>query len=588
MKETTKQTWKYFIKKSLDYKFYLFLTVFSIIIATIASYIALPYIYKEIIDLLTSPSQLERSIIFNKALFFLLLVLISYLVLNIFFRVSEFSTNYLQPYTMRDIENDAYEKLQNHSYTFFSNSFSGALVTRVGRFRRAYERIFDRVFWDFLPIIVIICFSSIVLYFQSKTLTLILLVWVFVYVLIMFFLYRWKYKYDVLSAEEDSKVTGALADSLSNVLTIKAFAKSQKEKKRYYDISTSRAKVNKKAQDVGAYINIVQGILMMSAEIIIMYFALKLWYEEIITVGTVILVQAYIAIIVRYIWGFGRIIRDVYEALANAEEMISIMNLKPDVEDVFPPETLKIKKGKIKFENVTFSYEEKEVLKNFSLEIKKGEKVGIVGESGSGKTTLTKLILRFLNIQKGKITIDGQDISKITQEDLRTHISYVSQEPLLFHRTLIENISYAKSYTTIDEIEEVSKKANIEQFISRLPKGYQTMVGERGVKLSGGERQRVAIARAMLKDSPILILDEATSSLDSKSEKWVQEAINNLVKNRTTIVIAHRLSTIQNMDRIIVLDHGKIVEQGTHKSLLRKKGPYSELWKHQAGGFLND
>ena len=210
-----------------------------------------------------------------------------------------------------------------------------------------------------------------------------------------------------------------------------------------------------------------------------------------------------------------------------------------------------------------------------------------MGPSGAGKTTITKLLLRFADVQQGPIIIDGQDIRKITQDDLRSNISYISQEPILFHRSIRDNIAYSKPNATEEEIFEVARKAHAHDFIEKLPKSYDTLVGERGVKLSGGERQRVAIARAMLKDSPILLLDEATSSLDSISESYIQDAFNELMKGKTTIVIAHRLSTVQKMDKIIVLDNGKIVEEGTHQELLAKNGFYSDLWNHQTGGFLD-
>lgn len=228
------------------------------------------------------------------------------------------------------------------------------------------------------------------------------------------------------------------------------------------------------------------------------------------------------------------------------------------------------------------------MFRKFSLRIKPGEKIGLVGHSGSGKTSLTKLLLRFADINDGEITIDGQNITHITQDDLRRHIAYVPQEPLLFHRTIAENISYARPDSDQQEIESVAKMAHADEFIVKLAKGYDTLVGERGVKLSGGQRQRVAIARAMLKNSPILLLDEATSALDSESEILIQKALWTLMENRTAIVIAHRLSTIQKMDRIIVLDNGRVIEEGSHKELLRKTGKYAELWTHQSGGFLEE
>lgn len=250
-------------------------------------------------------------------------------------------------------------------------------------------------------------------------------------------------------------------------------------------------------------------------------------------------------------------------------------------------------KGDIQFNDVDFRYsgegsDENSFLSDFDFYIKGNQKIGLVGPSGGGKTTITKLLLRFIDLQAGSITIDGQDISKVTQSSLRKAIAYVPQEPLLFHRTLFENIAYGDEKATKKDVIRVAKLAHADEFISKSPQGYQTLVGERGVKLSGGQRQRIAIARAILKNSPILVLDEATSSLDSESEKYIQEGLWELMKNKTALVIAHRLSTIKHLDRIIVLDHGKIVQDGTHNELIRKDGIYAKLWSHQSGEFLRD
>jgi ABC-type multidrug transport system fused ATPase/permease subunit len=269
------------------------------------------------------------------------------------------------------------------------------------------------------------------------------------------------------------------------------------------------------------------------------------------------------------------------------KEMVDIFKQVPDVLDIPNPEKSKIKEGSIEIKNMSFTYPNgTSVFSNFLLKVHSGEKVGLVGYSGSGKSTITKLLMRFVDISSGEILIDGQNIVKIRQDDLRNNISYISQEPILFHRSIKDNIAYSWPEASEEQIFASAKSAHADEFISNLKYGYDTLVGERGVKLSGGERQRVAIARAMLKPTPILILDEATSSLDSISESYIQEAFGELMKGKTTIVIAHRLSTIQKMDRIIVLDNGKIVEEGTHKELLERNGMYADLWNHQTGGFM--
>ena len=263
----------------------------------------------------------------------------------------------------------------------------------------------------------------------------------------------------------------------------------------------------------------------------------------------------------------------------------------PSVQDASDAKELKIINADIEFNKINFNYGENQskeeyFFNDFNLHIKSKEKIGLVGPSGGGKTTVTKLILRFINLQYGNITIDGQDISKVTQSSLRKSIAYVPQEPLLFHRSLFENIAYGNEKATKKEVINAAKLAHAHEFIDKLPHGYQTLVGERGIKLSGGQRQRVAIARAILKNAPILVLDEATSSLDSESEKYIQEGLWELMKDKTAIVIAHRLSTIKHLDRIIVLENGNISQDGTHNDLIKQKGIYARLWSHQSGEFL--
>jgi ATP-binding cassette subfamily B protein len=292
----------------------------------------------------------------------------------------------------------------------------------------------------------------------------------------------------------------------------------------------------------------------------------------------------------RHLWEFQGILRQYNKALGDASDMVAILQIQPEIKDPVKPERPRMHSGKIDFKDVTFTHGESDdpLFHDLNLSIRPGEKIGLVGRSGSGKTTLTRLLLRFSDLDSGAIEIDGQNITRVTQDDLRHAISYVPQEPLLFHRTLEENIAYGKPEASAEEIRQAARRAHADEFITKLPLGYETLVGERGVKLSGGQRQRVAIARAMLKDAPILVLDEATSALDSESEKLIQDALWRLMEGRTAIVIAHRLSTIQHMDRIIVLEDGRILEQGSHTELLAAGGQYASLWGHQSGGFIAD
>jgi ATP-binding cassette subfamily B protein len=307
-------------------------------------------------------------------------------------------------------------------------------------------------------------------------------------------------------------------------------------------------------------------------------------------IGVVYLVISYTLSVVAQLWSVGNITRSYVRIIGDAGPMISTLDEEIELKDSDHPIKAHVTDGNVVFDNVTFTHEENDsaLFKNFSIDIKAGERIGLVGRSGSGKTTLTRLLLRFSDVDSGQIRIDSQPIEDMRQPDLRRFIAYVPQEPMLFHRSLRDNIAYGKPDATDDEIRLAAASANALEFIDKLSKGLDTVVGERGVKLSGGQRQRIAIARAILKDAPILLLDEATSALDSESEKLIQDALAKLMKNRTSIVIAHRLSTIAKLDRIIVLDDGKIVEQGTHAELLAIHGTYAKLWSHQSGGFIED
>jgi ATP-binding cassette subfamily B protein len=495
--------------------------------------------------------------------------------------------SFFESRVMKKLYDFAFAKLLNHSYHFFSSNFSGSIIAKSKRFSKQFETLMDILSFQIWFSIVTTAGILIVLFYKIPILAWIFLGWAILYLLITFLFIRKKIQFDVEEAAADSVVTGKFSDAIINILNIKIFSSDKFEKEKFYQVTDDEEKKRLKAWYFGNFQNLVQSFLMGLLQIITLFVSVYLWYLGRISIGSLVLLQLYLANLFDILWGLGRSLTRAMKVMTDMQEMIDLFDAHVDITDPENPEVLKIRAGCISFKNVSFAYNNRaSILSNFNLDIKPGERIGLVGHSGAGKSTLTKVILRFAETSGGSVTIDDQDIKKITQNDLRSAISYVPQESILFHRSLAENISYGKPKATMEEIIEVAKKAHAHEFISKLPQGYDTLVGERGIKLSGGERQRIAIARAMLKNAPILILDEATSSLDSVSEKYIQDALNELMKGKTTIVIAHRLSTIQKMDRIIVLDAGKIAEEGTHSELLEKNGIYSDLWNHQTGGFL--
>ncbi len=494
-------------------------------------------------------------------------------------------------YTLMDIDLKSFKTTLSHSSDFFANNFTGSLVTKFNRFTRSFDLISTSMMFDLNSLLVQVVFPFVILLFISPTIALVFLGWSVVFALSLIYLHKRKLPRTRKVAEYDSKVTGTIADVLTNALSVKMFARFSDEYSDFRNLARERVGARMKNMIFGDFIRVYKVIFIILLEVPVFLLSAKFAIEGKVDIGQILLVQLYVQQLIRSLWDFGKLVEKLEEALADATEMAEIYDLKPSVNDPENPKKLKDIKGLLEVKNVNFKYEgknESDVFVGLNLTIPTGQKVGFVGPSGGGKTTLTKLFLRFMDVTKGSITIDGIDISKVPQDNLRENIAYVPQEPLLFHRSIYDNIAYGNPKASRDEVLKAAKLAHADEFIKKLPNGFETLVGERGVKLSGGQKQRVAIARAMLKKSPILLLDEATSALDSKSEKHITAALDSLMQNRTTIVIAHRLSTIRKLDRIIVLKDGQAVEDGTHATLLKKEGLYAELWQHQHGDFLNE
>lgn len=497
-----------------------------------------------------------------------------------------------------------YDKLSRHSLAFYANTFTGSLVSKVNRFTSAYMDFVNTITWDILFITTTIFATVIGLAFFMWQLSVILLVLSIVFIVVSYLGTRFMRKRFKERSEAYTEISGKLSDSLSNMMAVKTDSREKNERK-LLGVSID----NMVSKEMRARSGMVRVTATYASIVTLMRISALIASILIIQTGVGDAALIYIALtytfnLIDEMWHVSGLLRSYFQITGDTAETLEIIERPVDVKDK-TTRKLRITKPSIAFEKISFAHpdnqnaskeedetdEAKEIIPlftDFSLDIAAHQKVGLVGVSGSGKSTLLRLLMRFYDVNRGKITIDGKDISNVTQESLHNHLAYVPQEPLLFHRSLRENIAYARPDATAEEIEKAAKQANALEFIEKLPDGFETLVGERGVKLSGGQRQRIAIARAILKDAPILILDEATSALDSESEKLIQDALQKLMKGRTNIVIAHRLSTIAKLDRIVVLDNGKIIEDGTHTELLAQGGTYANLWSHQSGGFIEE
>lgn len=575
---------KIFWQHARRYTWMPYALILLVIIGSFARNLILLF-YRKLIDFLAANTNLEAI---SPAVKILLVILLINLVSITVRRVRDFLNNYFQPRVMADLMQTCYEYLHNHSIGFFNSNFVGSLVTKVKRFERSFEMLSDQLLFHLLGRTVLEVVIMIgMLFWRNRILGAIMLGWAVIYVIVVYFISQYKLSYDLKRANADTATTAQLADTITNNYNIKVFSSYREEFKRFSKVADAQFRARKKSSDLGTYGEIFQSTYMILLEFGLMYLSVRFWQQGIISLGDVALVQIYLLRMFDQLWDAGKHIRVIYEAIADANEMTELLAAKHEVQDRKGAKTLLVKKGEIQFGNVDFGYHEGlDILNGFNLAIKSGERVALVGPSGGGKSTIVKLLLRFYDIQGGQIRIDGQDITSVTQDSLRTGIALVPQDPILFHRSLLDNIRYARPDASQDQVISAAKAAHAHEFISRLSDGYNTYVGERGIKLSGGERQRVAIARAILKNAPILVLDEATSSLDSESEYLIQDALKNLMQSRTTIVIAHRLSTIMQMDRIVVIENGRILEEGKHEELVKaQKGTYQRLWNIQAGGF---
>lgn len=574
--------WRY----TMRYRWSFLITIFSLLIAAILT-AATPVYLKKIIDIMTTVNVSKENV--SSELFSIIgIITLLYAIEWVAWRVSTYYSGMIGIWAMADISKDCFSFLQKLSFNFFSSNFVGSLVKRVNWFVRAYESIIEIFFWDIFVVACRILLMLGVIFTRNTILGWSLTAWVVFFLILNHQFVKIKLKYNLKRNDAETKATGILADTVTNHLNVKLFTAQKLEESRFSKITDEVKKWRKITYSLDTIFEAVQSFLMFALDIGILYLAVTLWQKDQLTVGDLVLLQTYLFGMISMLWGFGRSVRRVYHGLADAEEMTVMLNTPPEIKDLAHASDLHVTDGRIEFKQVVFAYDKnKEVLKNLNLTVQSKEKIAFVGPSGAGKSTVTKLLLRLYNLSGGEILVDTQNIAHVTMESLWKQVSLVPQDPILFHRTLLENIRYGKPDATEAEVVQAAKLAHCHEFIQGFADGYNTYVGERGVKLSGGERQRIAIARAILHNAPILILDEATSSLDSESEHLIQKALDVLIKDKTVIVIAHRLSTIMKMNRIFVINEGVVQESGSHQGLMEKdNGLYKKLWQAQVGGFI--
>ncbi|QSJ15713.1 ABC transporter ATP-binding protein [Nostoc sp. UHCC 0702] len=505
----------------------------------------------------------------------------------LFGRSSGLCHTILHPLHRQHVTRSLYAYLQHHSHRYLSSSFAGALAHRISETSMGVTQTLSMLINEFMPVVIVFGVSTVLLAHVHQGLAIFVGVWAVIFISTSFWLATRCRPYARQAAAARSKTAGMIVDSVTNLSSVQLFARLGFER-RY--LNEQLARELKDVRKSNWYSERVRWFQFVSAAVLkigTLYYSLSLWSTGQIAVADFVMATSLSLLIISEARNLSRRFLEFFEHIGNVANGVFTIVQPHELVDRDGAIARSITKGRIEFRRVHFSYSaNKKVFENLSVTIQPGQRVGLVGFSGSGKSSFVNLILRLFDAQSGQILIDGVDIRDMTQDALHAQISLIPQDPSLFHRTLLENIRYGRLDATDEEVIEAARQAYAHDFITQIKEGYDSLVGERGIKLSGGQRQRIAIARVILKDAPILILDEATSSLDSITEKAIQDTLDLAMNGKTVIVVAHRLSTIAHLDRILVFDQGRIVEDGTHTKLLALGGAYHRLWRMQAGGFL--
>ena len=577
---------EYFWSFYKPYKLYvLFFILFSVILG-LSGFIN-SYLTKIIIDSLV---DLSDKTLLVEAIFWPAIFVVLYIELySISWRAIDYIHLKTAPIIRNDIIDHAFNYIHNQSQSFCQNNLSGSISNNINILSDNIEKIANTVFIYIVRGIVQVSVALISMYFVHPIFAFLLLIWV-----IIFILTSLKFSRKILAlsdkyAKSQSKVSGRIVDSIANFTNVKIFARAQFESSNLLRSLSTMKKQYENREWFLIKFHYLQGLSITCLIGFMVYVLIRLRMNNQVTIGDFAFILGSSFYVSEYVWTLTEHIDQINDSIGKCSQSLKALFQPIEVQNKDAASNLKVSAGEIIFDNVHFQYEDTALLfQNKSITIMPKQKVGLVGHSGGGKSTFISLLLRLYEVNSGSILIDNQNIKDITQNSLHESIGVIPQDPFLFHRSLIENIRYGKIEATVNEVIQAAKQANIHEFIDGLSQGYESLVGERGIKLSGGQRQRIALARVILKNAPILILDEATSHLDSITENTIKDALRKFMQNKTTIVIAHRLSTLLRMDRILVFDKGKIVEDGTHAELLKTKKLYSKLWNTQTGDFLPD
>lgn len=545
-----------------------------------------PYLLGIIIDILAQFDD-KRQAAFQELALPAFMGLLLWVVIECCFRLQGILLAKASPKLERNIRMSMFEHVQRHSPSYFNRHFAGSLANKISDLSTQAPLILNDILALFLPTISAYLMGIFFYWKIDPFFALAFIFWLAITGLVLVLFSGRCARLEKAHGEVRSSLMGKVVDSLTNNFAVNLFFRFKTEWNYIDQFQKEEMRTNIASRMYVEYMRMGLGITTFFFGLVGMNgFMIYSWIQGRLSTGQAVQVFNTTWNIIEILWVSSTSIPGLFQAIGIAKQALMIMDDPPDIVDVEGAIPLVVTKGEIVFDKVSFYYDKMKLFTNKDVHIRGGEKVGLVGYSGAGKSSFVNLILRFYPINEGRILIDGQDIASITLESLRSQVALIPQDPILFHRSLMDNIRVGKKDASLEEALEASRLAHCDEFIRKLPKGYDSLVGERGTRLSGGERQRIAIARAMLSNAPILILDEATSSLDSVTEHYIQESLEKLMQTRTTLVIAHRLSTLAKMDRILVFDRGKIVEQGTHEELLSQTGHYAKMWRKQAGGFL--